>query len=213
MSEDNNTEEKSINYAWNWFEYHASQRFASFNYFLILIGVVVVGYLKCIELAGKSQYGMEQVGMAKIWWALASAIAIFGIIISIAFWFLDIRNEELVNCGRNALELLEQSLGLEIRIDDTNRNCLDKSQDRLSRLLPISWIKILSSHHIWLRVIMLLSASVFTGAAVCAIYYAFASSNSGDLNVIGKSDAIYPTYIICKNFTLNKLLAITLNFS
>ena len=179
-----------------------AQRFTAFNYFLILTGVVVVGYLKCVELAGKSQSGMEQAGMAIIWWALASAIAFFGLIVSIAFWFLDIRNEELVNCGRNALELLERSLGLEIRIDDTNRNCLDKSQDRLSRSLPISWIKYLSSHHIWLRVIMLLSATVFTGAALCAIYYVLTSNNSGDCQTIDKYDAIYSTYIICKNFTL-----------
>ncbi len=212
MSNDD-TDDKSIIYAWNWFEYHASQRFTSFNYFLILIGVVVVGYLKCVELAGKSQYGMEQAGMTKIWWALASAIAIFGMIISLAFWFLDIRNEELVNCGRNALQLLEQSIGLKIRIDDNNRNCLNKSLDRLSRSLPICWVKYLSSHHVWLRVIMLLSAIVFTVAAACAIYYALVSNNGGDLHSIDKSNATYTTYIICKNCIYNMLLIISVNFS
>ena len=43
--EENSIDEKAQNYAWNWFEYHAGQRLTSFNYFLILIGVVVVGYL------------------------------------------------------------------------------------------------------------------------------------------------------------------------
>lgn len=197
----NNIEEKTINYAWNWFEYHAGQRLTAFNYFLILIGVVVVGYLKCVELAGKSQLGMEQAGMAKVWWSLASAIGFFGMIISVAFWFLDIRNEELVNCGRSALDQLETSLGLTIRLDDKNRNHLKKFLDMFSRLLPISSTKILATHHFWLRSMILFSAIAFFIAALCAAIFAF-YPNVAIPSAVENSHDLTSTYIIYGNLTL-----------
>lgn len=165
---DNSINEMAINYAWNWFEHHAKQRFMAFNYFLILIGVVVVGYLKCVELAVNSPACIDQVQNAKIWWSLASAIGIFGMIISIAFWFLDIRNEELINCGRNALDSIEESMGLTIRKDDKARTYLNDSRDLTSRIIPLFCIKYLASHHFWLRSILLLSAVAFFIASIFA---------------------------------------------
>lgn len=196
-----NIDEKALNYAWNWFEYHAKQRFTAFNYFLVLVGVVVVGYIKCVELAGKSFSSMDQVGMSKIWWSLASAIGLIGMIISIAFWFLDIRNEELINCARNALESIERSMGLTIRIDDLNRNYLKKSLDIPSRLMPFPWIKHLASHHFWLRSILLLSAFIFLMASLFA---ATLSSNHNSIMHAGSSTSVNNTtiiYILHNNIT------------
>jgi hypothetical protein len=174
----NNIDDKKLEYAWNWFEYHAGQRLTAFNYFLILIGVVVAGYLKCVELAGKSQPYMEQAEMAAIWWSLAFAIGLFGMIISMAFWFLDIRNEELINCGRDALELLESSMKLTIRQDDKERNHLAKSLDFFSRLIPLSFMGKLASHHFWLRSIILFSAMSFFIASCFTAWIAFCSIDS-----------------------------------
>lgn len=36
--------EIAYKYAWDWFSYHAAQRLTTFRFFLIIIGVVVVGY-------------------------------------------------------------------------------------------------------------------------------------------------------------------------
>jgi hypothetical protein len=166
-------DDKKLDYARDWFEYHAGQRLTAFNFFLILIGLVVVGFLKCIELAGKSQPTMEQAGMGKVWWTLAIVIGLFGIIISIAFWFLDIRNEELVNYGRNALELLEASNGISIRLSDKTRSEIDKSSDFISRQIPRSCREILATHHFWLRFIILFTALVFALATMFSAIFAY----------------------------------------
>jgi hypothetical protein len=34
--------EVQLNYAWSWFQYHAGQRLAAFNFFLIIAGVVAL---------------------------------------------------------------------------------------------------------------------------------------------------------------------------
>jgi len=47
--------------------------------------------------------------------------SLFGVLTSIAFFCLDIRNAELVNCGRDALDKLEGNLGLTIRKEDKER--------------------------------------------------------------------------------------------
>lgn len=36
-------------YAWDWFSYHAAQRLIAFRYFLLIIGAISLGYLKCHE--------------------------------------------------------------------------------------------------------------------------------------------------------------------
>lgn len=33
-------------YAWDWFAYHAGQRLTTFNFFLVIVGVLTVGLVK-----------------------------------------------------------------------------------------------------------------------------------------------------------------------
>lgn len=170
--------EKAWDYAWNWFQYHARQRITAFNLFLVLLGAIVAGYLKCAELAISSQASVDMINSRQIWWFLALAISIFGIMISIAFWFLDIRNAELVNCGRIALKDLEDSLGLTIRKDDESRKYLSKSLDILSRKIPQSWLPKLTRHGTWLRAIMIFAAITFFLAALYAAMEIYATGYS-----------------------------------
>lgn len=134
-------------YAWDWFSYHAAQRLIAFRFFLIIIGAVSVGYSTCLA--------------NKFFWP-SVIISSFGVFISVAFYFLEIRNEELVNCGRHALNKLEgreegekrEVIELKIRLDDYNREYLTESLDWFSRkliprILPASLIK----HRFWLRAI------------------------------------------------------------
>lgn len=84
-----------IDYAWGWFEYHAGQRFAAFNFFLILVGAAIVGY------ANAAGGHLPEVGVG---------IGLIGFIASVAFIVLDIRNRQLVDVGRNALRALEPAI-------------------------------------------------------------------------------------------------------
>ena len=95
----------------------------------------------------------------------------FGALASIAFWLLDIRNEELVNCGRNALDNLEEQVGLTtIRKDDKERVYLNNSLDPVSRRIPKCWQATVIKHSFWLRLIMLVTSIVFAFAAIYAGY-------------------------------------------
>jgi len=121
-------------YAWAWFEYHAGQRLLAFRFFLVLLGVLVVGLGSALKDANL---------------LLASAIASAAAFISLAFLVLEFRNERLVNVGRAALRKLEeteefQQAPSELRLfhEDGGRN-------------------ILISHKFWLRLIYLASIAVF----------------------------------------------------
>ncbi len=143
--------EIAFNYAWNWFSYHASQRFNAFNFFLVIIGFVVVGYSQSIQLGEEGQL-------------LGFFLGLFGVLTSIAFIILDIRNEELVNCGRDALDKLEDKVGLTIRRDDENRkNFLIRWPILKSLLKP--YIR----HSFLFRLIQLLTGIAFLFAAIYAL--------------------------------------------
>jgi hypothetical protein len=79
-------------FAWNWFQYHAGQRLTSFNFFLIIVGLLLVGYAHAVE---------------QEWRGFGIAIGLLGAIVAAGFLALDIRNDELVQCGLFALEELE----------------------------------------------------------------------------------------------------------
>lgn len=98
-------EERRFTYAWNWFAYHANQRLTAFHFFLIIFGALIIGYSQSID---KSAW-------------ISLGIAIFGAFISWVFVLLDVRNEELVNCGRDALDKIEKDMGMEIRANDKAR--------------------------------------------------------------------------------------------
>ncbi|MGD1213437.1 MAG: hypothetical protein ABR861_00435 [Terriglobales bacterium] len=99
-------------YAWQWFSYNASQRMTSLRYFFVTLGIFAVAYSKCVE---------------NKWHGLGCLVGILGAIASVAFWFLDVRNEELVNCGRVALDEIEKELHLTVRCDDHERSRLTES--------------------------------------------------------------------------------------
>lgn len=85
-----------FDYAWGWFQYHASQRLTAFNFFLVIVGFLLVGYAQAI---------------LNHWAAFGVGLGVIGMCISIGFLALDVRNGELVNLGRDALKKLEPTIG------------------------------------------------------------------------------------------------------
>jgi hypothetical protein len=87
---------------------------------------------------------------------------------SVAFWLLEVRNEELVNCGRHALDDLEEKLGQRIRRDERERKYLSESLGPISRRIPEKCRPILMKHRFWLRVIHLVTGIGFSLALIYA---------------------------------------------
>ena len=79
-------------YAWEWFKYHAGQRISMFNYFLVAVGILASAFMASWKL--------------EPW--MAQGIGILGMVWSIAFLLLDVRNRQLVHMGEDVLEHLER---------------------------------------------------------------------------------------------------------
>lgn len=84
-------------FAWSWFQYHASQRLTSFNFFLIIVGLLLVGYAQAIDHS---------------WNGFGAALWLLGALVAACFLALDIRNDELVQYGLVALEDIKSSAKL-----------------------------------------------------------------------------------------------------
>jgi hypothetical protein len=98
--------EARITYAWNWFEYHASQRLQAFNFFLVIVAVLTSGYFTALD---RDNAIMQIV------------VGIAGSVISYGFLALDFRNAQLVGDARHALRNLERALAMDIHRCDYSR--------------------------------------------------------------------------------------------
>jgi len=158
------TLELRMKYAWEWFEYHAGQRLTAFNFFLVLTGAVVVAYAQAVAHHSKT---------------LGVGLGLFGGLVAFAFWAMDVRNEELVNCGREALDRLEEVLGMSIRRQDSDRAQLQKAlrdwpQNRIYGWVAKDkrrrgrWL----THGRWLRIVIVATGalSLAAGGWACAGY-------------------------------------------
>ncbi|HEY4779233.1 MAG TPA: hypothetical protein VIH47_06550 [Solirubrobacterales bacterium] len=88
-----------LDYAWNWFQYSASQRLTTFNFYLVIIGLLLVAYAQAIEHE---------------WRLFGASISLVGAIVSVGFLAIDVRNEVFVNRGIAALEKVEDGMKVEI---------------------------------------------------------------------------------------------------
>jgi hypothetical protein len=124
-----------LDYAWNWFQYHASQRFAAFNFFLILVGALTIAYGNAFTHHSRT---------------LGTAIALLGALIAVGFSAIDVRNDQLVDCGRTELKDVEPKLGISITENATKRR------------------HGLVAHRVWFRLMQMGFAVVSLAAAIWA---------------------------------------------
>ena len=119
------TDKDLLDYAWRWFEYHATQRLKAFHFFLIFVSAIGFVAITILKIGKHEQYTL-------LFWLLVAFIGLVLAVISSLFWLLDLRNRELVNCGRKVLDELEQKLIVEADINflmryyDKERLCLDE---------------------------------------------------------------------------------------
>lgn len=157
--------ELELRFAWDWFQYHAGQRLTAFNFFLILTSAAIVGYANAVASHSAG---------------LGAAVALIGAIVALGFLAMDVRNAELVEYGRRALDKLEEDLPrLEIRSGDRGRKELQAalSGSRLEKWLydwankgqhRQTWFRTVLTHSFWLRLIMAIIGLAFLAAGVWA---------------------------------------------
>lgn len=87
--------EKRFQYAWDFFDFHATQRTTMFNFFLVFVGFIFAGYASLLKDAP---------------FPLAMVVALVGAVLTFIFIFLDRRNEELVHIAEAVLESLESDV-------------------------------------------------------------------------------------------------------
>ena len=85
-------------YAWNWFEYHASQRMTVFRFFLIFAAILSAGYVQVVDKEPM----------------IGAALGVFLSFIVVAFWRLDQRNVALIKLAEAHLKDHENRLALEV---------------------------------------------------------------------------------------------------
>lgn len=104
------SEEAQLDYALGWFTHHAAQRLQTFNFYLVIATVLLLGYGTALH--DKSRW-------------FAAVLCGVGFVVTVLFFQLEVRNTELVDIGRAALAYLEGTGSLvHITADDQDRSML-----------------------------------------------------------------------------------------
>jgi len=143
-----------LRYSWDWFAYHAQQRLTAFNFFLVLMGAVAVGYTQALTS------DIPELGVA---------VGVLGAFVALAFWAMDVRNAELVACGRAALDHVEAKLALSIGSEANERVRLKgalpgRVQSGIHGHIDDQWF----THRRWLRSVIFVMGLLCILAAVWA---------------------------------------------
>ncbi len=138
--------ETAMRYATDWYTYHAGQRMTAVRFYLAIIGVLLLAYVQ------------SNSRLRALW------VALFAAVVSLVFWVLDVRNTELVNCGRAALDQLEPEVGLTIRADDTQRRYFSDAA-RVLKKGSGTGIQRAATFQLWLRALYVIT---FLGAIASA---------------------------------------------
>lgn len=91
-------EDAAREYAWRWFEYHASQRQAVFRFFLLVSGALAAAYVTLAKSSPPSKATLAIGGLM--------AIAAF------LFWRLDRRSKALIDLAEDYLKYEEKRLSI-----------------------------------------------------------------------------------------------------
>ncbi len=91
------TPDAQLSYALGWFSHHATQRLQTFNFYIVVVTVLLVGYGDAIQDERR-------------WFA--ALLCGVGLFVTILLFQLEVRNAELVSVGQRALAELEKSASI-----------------------------------------------------------------------------------------------------
>jgi hypothetical protein len=119
------TPKDKLDYAWKWFEYHASQRLVAYNFLLVLMGALSLAYYTAFR--DKDLYAL--------------VAGLFGALVSCAFLNIDRRNEQLVERGRAALRELEKLPEFSPMEKDPCRLLTEDHRDKPPAIFSHAWLR------------------------------------------------------------------------
>lgn len=93
-SQANDLTQMSLTYVWDWWKFHAKQRTDMFNYFLIVTGILANAYVALLR-DGESQP------------VVTIAVGFLGILTSVGFCLLDVRNRRQLERATDILKRIE----------------------------------------------------------------------------------------------------------
>ena len=147
-----NRSKAQLDYAWEWFAYHATQRTNMLNYFLVGIGILANAYVAAVT----SKFAL-----------VALSIAILGAVVSFSFFMLELRNRSLVGYAQNVLRRLEREY---LFVSDDMHEAPDEgillADDARAGSLP-ALTAVLNGHHkVYIPLIEIAATVAFIGAAI-----------------------------------------------
>ena len=111
-----NNKDAQLEYAWNYFEIHAEQRLKTFNFYIVIMTLLV---------------GSGATLISTKYYLFSIIILLLIIFFSFIFWKLDLRNKELIHNAEENLQIQENELIIKpfqkekenkLRNDENNRN-------------------------------------------------------------------------------------------
>ncbi len=120
-------------YAWNYFAVHAEQRLKTFNFYLLLVTVVLGGLLAYLKDSKTP--------------ALAFPVGLLLALLSFVFWKLDRRNRELIRHAEGALRTIEDARDVPVGTVPENLKLIGQEENKTTAIRDIG--KVTSNPLTW----------------------------------------------------------------
>ncbi len=143
-------EDPRLDYAWKWFNFHAEQRTKMFNYMLVGLGILATA------IATMAQ---------KALWPEAICLSGAGVIICVAFYFIDYRNRYLYSLAQAVLLNIEKS---QLFVGDAEIGIVKELTKPEGRSKPLSPTR--GRHRFWMPFVIAVFAVLFAAAIGGALY-------------------------------------------
>jgi hypothetical protein len=147
------TQKERLDYAWNWFNFHAEQRTKMFNYMLLGLGILATA------IATTLQKGQALAAMG---------LSIAAVLLCVAFGRMDRRNRDLYKLGQDVLSGIEDK-----HLFATTEKGLAKEVDRQNSELekarwPVDELWTGGHHRFWMPFVIWTFGAVFVAALLLA---------------------------------------------
>ncbi|MFC1675920.1 hypothetical protein ACFL3G_02515 [Planctomycetota bacterium] len=134
-------------YVWNYFQLHASQRMASFNFFVVISALLTAGLARTFD----KDYPHHSVGIV---------LGVGMVVISFVFWKLDQRVRFFVKHAETALKELEISQSTKINNKTRHYAAIFSSEEKETtkrkvnqKLCPWKWHMSYSNCFAWIYIV------------------------------------------------------------
>jgi len=160
-----------LKYAWDYFHFHASQRLTTFNFYLVICGLIIAAYAAALRDSQDT--------------SVALLLGFVLSLMSFVFWKLDRRNRQMIWNAEQALKEIEDSFdsvdrrsAIRIFHFEEDQSATIKRQPRVLGLWPR-----LFTYSVCFGIVFAMFAALGVGATVYAGFKARAAASAIDKDV------------------------------